>query len=155
MFSKNKMSKMLWSNLNIVKLTYFIKENFHLYFIAKHQSKTFIDMFEILKAIWKEKDCDLFNFWTKNWRTCQKINDILCLMLVRTNFKGNKTLLLKRIQKLLLNQEYSVREEKLFKKLVSIQLKSGKIDFNQIEYFLPGKNPEEIRRKAGRILISL
>ena len=114
----------------------------------------YIDMFVVLKAIWKEKECELFDFITKHWRSSAKINEILCQVLVQTNFKGNKTLLLKRIQKLLLSQEYSVREEKLLKKLVLIQLKSGKIDFNQLEYFFPGKDSEEIRRKAGRLLIS-
>ena len=115
----------------------------------------FIDMFAKLKELWADKGWKINEFKTLDCSSNSKLNGILDSILSQTNFKGSKVYLLKRIQKLISIQKFSVREVKLLKKLVETQLIGETINFKQIEYFFPGKNQIIVRKQVGKLLISL
>lgn len=72
-----------------------------------------------------------------------RVYKVLNQLCDKVEWKKNRRLhLLKRIQKLLKKKTFSTREVKLISKLVNIQKKQGKIDFDKILYYFPGKTIE-------------
>ena len=114
-----------------------------------------IELFGILKELWELHQRNIDEFLTSQLELDITLKEILSEAHQRTNFRGGKIYLLKRIQKLVSIQTFSVRENKLLKKLISQQLDSKKIDFVQIEYFFPGKQSEVVRREIGKLMLQL
>ena len=114
-----------------------------------------IELFEILKEFWELHQRNIDEFLTNQFEVDVTLKEILTEAHQRTNFRGSKVYLLKRIQKLVSTQTFSVRENKLLKKLVTGQLESCKIDFLHIEYFFPGKQSEVVRREIGKLMLQL
>ena len=114
-----------------------------------------IDLFVILKELWGIKQRSICDFLTSGFEADIVLKEILTEAHQRTNFKGDKVYLLKRIQKLVSNQTFSVRENKLLKNLVGVQLQTNKLNFSQIEYFLPGKKSEIVRREIGKLMLQI
>ena len=115
----------------------------------------FIELFHILKQLWKQRSRQINELFVTRNKIDETLNEILDEVHIQIKFKGEKEMLLKRIRKLSNNQEFSFRENKLLRRIVSAQLVSGKIDFNYIEYFFPGKSQEVIRKETGKVLASL
>ena len=115
----------------------------------------FIELFCILKQFWKQKSRQISKFYVTWNEIDETLNEILDEVHIQIKFKGEREMLLKRIRKLSLNQEFSFRENKLLRRIVSAHLVSGKIDLNHIEYFFPGKSQEVIRKETGNVLSSL
>ena len=112
-----------------------------------------IELFGILKELWELHQRNIDEFMTNQFDADITLKEILTEAYQRTNFRGDKIYLLKRIQKLVSTQTFSVRENKLLKKLITQQLESKKIDFVQIEYFFPGKQSEVVRREIGKLIL--
>ena len=56
--------------------------------------------------------------------------------------------LLERIRKIAMNQfKFSSRDTKLFRKIVKQQKKDGYIDYEEIQYYFPGKSLDVIKKK--------
>ena len=113
-----------------------------------------LDLFNKLKNLWYESGRDISEFWI-NKEVDSTLDEILTNTLLQIDFKGEKDLLLKRVRKLASNQEFSIREKRLLKRLVEVQRNSGKLDFRQIEYFFPGKLSSIVCKEIGEALISL
>ena len=113
-----------------------------------------IDLFDKLKKLWKENRRELKEFWINNTNIDSTLNRILEDVLYQVNFKGSKSLLLKRIRNIASNPELTIREKKLLKVLVTAQIKANLLNLAQIEYFFPGKPSHIIRREVGQVLIS-
>ena len=112
-------------------------------------------MFMMLKELCANHQRDISDFCITDLKSDLVLQKILTEAHQQTNFRGDKISLFKRIKKLSWKQKFSVRENKLFTKLIQLQLKSDKLDFNQIEYFFPGKNSNVLRKKIGKHLSSL
>ena len=115
----------------------------------------FLELFHILKQLWKQRSRQISELYVTRNEIDETLNEILGEAHIQIKFKGEREMLLKRVRKLSINQEFSFRENKLLRKIVSAQLVSGKIDFNNIEYFFPGKSQEVIRKETGKVLASL
>ena len=115
---------------------------------------TVIEMFVMLKELWAQQGWKVSDFNTVEWKNNAKLNTILTDIMSQIKFKGSKTFLLKRIQKLNRSQKFSVREMKLLKKTFIAQMKEGIINFNEIEYLFPGKKPCIIRKYVSKLLAS-
>ena len=114
-----------------------------------------LEMFSILKELWGFKQRSICEFLASEFEADIVLKEILAEAHQRTNFRGDKVYLLKRIQKLASNQTFSVRENKLLKKLITKQFESNRINFGQIEYFFPGKESKVVRREVGKLMLQL
>ena len=112
-------------------------------------------MFMILKELCTNNQRNISDFWKVDLESDLVLQKILIEVHQQTNFKGDKIYLFKRIKKLGSKQKFSVRENKLLIKLIQLQLKSNKLDFNQIEYFFPGKSSNVLRKEIGKQLVLL
>ena len=103
----------------------------------------------------RERGRSVTEFWIGEQAIDGTLDEVLSETLNQIEFKGDKLLLLKRIRKIASNKDFSIREKKLMRRLIEIQSKSFNIDFDQIEYFFPGKLSEIVRKEIGEALISL
>ena len=94
-----------------------------------------IDLFSKLKQLWAERNRVVSEFWVHDKDVDFDLDIILEEVQHFISFKGKKELLLKRIRKVASIKEFSFREMKLLRLLVKIQLESGNIYYNQLEYF--------------------
>ena len=84
-----------------------------------------------------------------------KLTNIFEQISKEVNFNGNKSAFLNRIRKIGYKTDFTLRDNKLLKKLIDVSVEYGNINLDQIEYFFPGKDPSQIRKEIGRILFHL
>ena len=107
-------------------------------------------MFAKLKIYCAEKGIETKEFWNSSYPLSDSLKEVLNKLHKDTLWKGSTKELYKRIVKLGLST-FSVRELKLLKKIVKDQTKSGKINFEELSYHLPGKSYESIKSKLIEI----
>ena len=94
-----------------------------------------IDLFSKLKQLWAERNRVVSEFWVHDKDVDFELDVILEEVQYFISFKGSKELLLKRIRRIASIKEFSFREMKQLRLLVKNQLKTGNIDYSQLEYF--------------------
>jgi UDP-2,3-diacylglucosamine pyrophosphatase LpxH len=104
-------------------------------------------MFKLLNQTCKEKGINPSEFWVEDKKIWAAHKDILCKIRLETNWKGTKNELLRRIRKVALKSSFSAREVKLLRKLVNEQKKNGYTNFEEIQYYFPGKTVEMMEEK--------
>ena len=107
----------------------------------------FLEIFTLLIKLWQEYDIEISDFTDKRVRPCERMTEILKTLKSELKWKRSKNLLLKRIRKIGNNSDFSVRENKLLRKLVNQQLKNGYADFEAILVHFPGKTSEMLEQK--------
>jgi hypothetical protein len=70
-------------------------------------------------------------------------------------WKGTKNELLKRIRRIAFKHDFSAREVKLLRKLVNEQKKHGYTNFEEVQYYFPGKTIEMIEAKYNEKYVNL
>ena len=96
---------------------------------------------------------EISDFWIHNGDVDYFLDEVLDKVILQTNFKGKKHLLLKRIRKLGTNQTFSFREKKLLKALIKSQLAHRGINISELSYFFPGKSDHSIQEEISIIQI--
>ena len=81
----------------------------------------------------------------------QMYANIINRLAIDTNWSSTPYHLLYRILRLWSNQEFSVRQEKLLKKLLSRKSKDKQIDLRKIAEFFPGKFTNSIQSKSREL----
>ena len=104
-------------------------------------------MFRILHKIWREKDVPPSKFWEGTEKAGPELKALLVAISQEICWKGTKNELLKRIRKVALKKGFSAREVKLLRKLVNEQKKNGYTDFEEVQYYFPGKTTEMLEEK--------
>jgi hypothetical protein len=86
------------------------------------------------------------SFWIDNSKLTGTLKVILRSLCVEVDWKDRASKLLKRIRRIGRNQDFSVRDWKLLRKLVNQQKRAGNVNFSKLEYFFPGKSEELLQR---------
>ena len=108
-------------------------------------------MFKKLKIEWKKHQIDINEFWENNGPLRSNLQQFLEETFPDINFKRHNNFLLKRIRKIGRNVTFFVRERMLLKKLLKEQKGNERIKYSRLEYYLPGKTVEIIKKEINSI----
>lgn len=108
----------------------------------------FIEMFKVLNRLWKQYKVALSEFEGAQYPLSDQLMEILDRITEEVSWRQNRRFqLLKRIRRVMAKKTFSTREVKLVSKLVNMQLReTGKIDYEAVLYYFPGKTAAQIEQ---------
>ena len=95
---------------------------------------------------------DISEFFIPDCKLDSVLDTILSKVHERINFKQSKYFLLNRIRKVAANSEFSIRDKRLLKKIVTAQSAFSNFNIENIEYFFPGKSRILIKSETEKVL---
>ena len=111
-----------------------------------------LELFFMLKTECNYNQRDISEFFVADCKLDSVLDTILSKVHDRINFKQSRCFLLNRIRKVAANSEFSIRDKRLLKKIVTAQSKSGNLNLDNIEYFFPGKSRIRIQSETEKVL---
>ena len=117
----------------VVSLSFFL-----LYYLA---------LLSLLIVNCKEYGLSIEQFINKEREITKEMLKVLKIIKKKIGWKRSKNILLQRIQKIGNNSKFSVRENKLLRKLINQQRRNGYTSFEEILDHFPGKTIEILQTK--------
>lgn len=104
----------------------------------------------ILRKVCQKLGREITEFWDHQDSLPDDLWSSLDHIAKESGFKGKKVRLLQRIQKIGKETKFSVRDRKLLRKFINKQYEEGKVDFESVLYYFPGKTVQMLKNEYNK-----